>query len=122
MMAIEGKSPSRQFAELTQKVGRTYYARIDSPADKSARDRIVAIKADGIKQDLLGGEPITRKEITASGNGKKIGGIKLSTGKGWIAIRSSGTEDICKTYAESFVNEDHLSQLQADAKKVVADL
>lgn len=121
-MAIEEKSPSRQFAGLTQKVGHTYYARIDSPADKSARDRIAAIKADDIKQDLLGGEPIMRKEITASGNGEKIGGIKLSTGKGWIAIRPSGTEDVCKTYAESYVNEDHLSQLQLEAKKLVADL
>ncbi|MDR5730494.1 MAG: phosphoglucomutase, alpha-D-glucose phosphate-specific, partial [Terriglobia bacterium] len=93
-----------------------------SPANKSVRDRIAAVKTDDIKQDSLGGAPITRKETTASGNGAKIGGIKLSTDKGWIAIRPSGTEDIYKTYAESFVDEAHLSKLQLEAAKLVAQL
>jgi phosphoglucomutase len=122
MTAREGKPPSKQFADITQKAGRTYYARIDNPADKPLRDKIAAITTDSIKLDSLAGDPITRKETTASGNGAKIGGIKLSTGKGWIAMRPSGTEDIYKIYAESFVDEAHLAKLQDDGKKLVAAL
>jgi phosphoglucomutase len=122
MTARTGKPPSRQFADITKTAGRTYYARIDSPADKPLRNKIAAITTDSIKEDSLGGNPITRKETTASGNGAKIGGIKLTTDKGWVAMRPSGTEDIYKIYAESFVDEDHLSKLQQDAKKLVAGL
>jgi phosphoglucomutase len=122
MMARKGKPPSRQFADITKTVGRTYYARIDNPADSPLRDKIAAITTDSIKEDALAGSPITRKETNASGNGAKIGGIKLTTDKGWIAVRPSGTEDIYKIYAESFVDEEHLSELQQDAKKLVAGL
>jgi phosphoglucomutase len=33
------------------------------------------------------------------------------TENGWFAARPSGTEDIYKIYAESFVGDDHLKQL-----------
>jgi phosphoglucomutase len=122
MTAREGKPPSKQFAEITQTAGRTYYARIDSPADKPLRDKIAAVTTDSIKQTSLAGAPITRKETTASGNGAKIGGIKLSTDKGWIAMRPSGTEDIYKIYAESFVDADHLSKLQKEAAQIMTGL
>lgn len=122
MTAREGKPPSQQFTDIALTSGSTHYARIDNPADKPLRDKIAAIAVDSIKQDSLAGDPITRKEITASGNGAKIGGIKISTNNGWIAMRPSGTEDIYKIYAESFVDEDHLSKLQDNAKKIVAAL
>jgi len=122
MTAREGKPPSQQFADLTKTAGRTFYARIDNPANKPLRDKIAAITTDSIKQDSLAGSPITRKETNASGNGAKIGGIKLTTDKGWIAVRPSGTEDIYKIYAESFVDEDHLAKLQQSAKALVAGL
>jgi phosphoglucomutase len=122
MTAREAKPPSAQFADITQKAGRTYYARIDNPADQKLRDKIAAITPDSIKQDSLAGSAITRKETKASGNGAKIGGIKLSTEKGWIAMRPSGTEDIYKIYAESFVGEDHLSRLQKEAGEIVKTL
>ena len=122
MTAREGKPPSQQFADLTKTAGRTFYARIDNPANKPLRDKIAAITTDSIKQDSLAGSPITRKETNASGNGAKIGGIKLTTDKGWTAVRPSGTEDIYKIYAESFVDEDHLAKLQQSAKALVAGL
>jgi phosphoglucomutase len=119
MMAVEQQRPSAQFAGLTAELGHTYYARVDSPADKSLRGRIASVTADDVKLTSLAGAPLARKETTASGNGANIGGIKLSTGKGWIAIRPSGTEDIYKVYAESFVSEDHLSKLQSAAQELV---
>ena len=122
MTAREGTPPSTQFTGITQTAGRTYYARIDNPADKSLRDKIAAITPDSIEQTSLAGAPITRREITASGNGAKIGGIKLTTSKGWIAMRPSGTEDIYKIYAESFIDEKHLSELQRETAEIVTGL
>ena len=47
--------------------------------------------------------------------------MKVETENGWFAARPSGTENIYKIYAESFIGESHLSELQDEAKKVVND-
>ena len=60
--------------------------------------------------------------MTAPGNGAAIGGIKLVTANGWIAARPSGTEDIIKIYAESFVSADHLARLQTEAQAIIGKL
>jgi phosphoglucomutase len=67
----------------------------------------------------LAGEPILSRMTKAPGNGAPIGGLKVSTQNGWFAARPSGTEDIYKIYAESFVGEAHLATLQTEAKEVV---
>ena len=56
----------------------------------------------------------------APGDNEAIGGLKVVTRNGWFAARPSGTEDMYKIYAESFTNEDHLRQLQEEAKDLVA--
>ena len=48
--------------------------------------------------------------------------MKVVTDKGWFAARPSGTEDMCKVYAESFVSEDHLKQIQKEAQDIVASV
>jgi phosphoglucomutase len=117
--ARTGKSPSDYFAGLTEQLGQTFYARIDKPADKQMRAKLSNILVDTISNKTLAGEPISRKETSASGNGAAIGGIKLSTEKGWIAARPSGTENIYKIYAESFLSDDHLKALQIEAQKIL---
>ncbi|MBR4417171.1 MAG: hypothetical protein IKS67_10390, partial [Victivallales bacterium] len=37
---------------------------------------------------------------------------------GWCAVRPSGTENICKLYAESFVSPDHLKQIQIEGAAI----
>jgi phosphoglucomutase len=120
--ARTGKPPSDYFTGLTAKLGKTFYARIDSPANTELRAKLSGIKADIIALDTLGGEAILRKETEASGNGASIGGIKLATGKGWAAVRPSGTEDIYKIYAESFVSAAHLALLQGEIRQMVERL
>lgn len=120
--ARSGKPPSAYFAALTADLGKTFYARIDKAADEQLRTKISGVKAGSIALTTLGGAPVTRKEVTASGNGAAIGGIKLSTAKGWIAARPSGTEDIYKIYAESFVSEEHLKTLQTEGQQMVEQL
>jgi len=122
MMAVDQQPPSALFANLAVTLGLTYYGRADYPADQAFRDRLGNITSDDVTLTSLAGATIIRKETTASGNGARIGGIKLSTEKGWVAIRPSGTENIYKIYAESFDSQDHLATLQADAQAVVKAL
>ena len=44
----------------------------------------------------------------------------MTTENAWFAARPSGTEDVYKIYAESFRGEEHLKQVQAEAKEVVS--
>ena len=55
--------------------------------------------------DVLAGEKIVSIMTHAPGNNAAIGGVKVSTENGWFAARPSGTEDIYKIYAESFIGE-----------------
>ena len=68
----------------------------------------------------LAGEPITDKLTEAPGNGARIGGLKVTTENAWFAARPSGTEDVYKIYAESFLGPEHLAQVQAEARDVVS--
>ena len=68
----------------------------------------------------LAGEAITARLTHAPGNGAAIGGLKVTTENGWFAARPSGTEDVYKIYAESFLGADHLARIQADAREVVS--
>jgi phosphoglucomutase len=56
----------------------------------------------------------------APGNGAAIGGLKIVTENGWFAARPSGTEDVYKIYAESFLGEEHLRRIQQEAREIVA--
>jgi phosphoglucomutase len=67
----------------------------------------------------LAGEPVVDRLVAAPGNGAAIGGLKVTTENAWFAARPSGTEDVYKIYAESFRGDDHLAQVQAEAKRVV---
>ena len=70
--------------------------------------------------ETLAGEPIVAKLTRAPANDAPIGGLKVCTENGWFAARPSGTEDIYKIYAESFKGNDHLRQIQAEAREIVA--
>ena len=65
------------------------------------------------------GEPIVQILSHAPGNGQAIGGLKVMTANGWFAARPSGTEDIYKIYAESFIDEAHLQRLVQEAQVLV---
>ena len=69
---------------------------------------------------LTGGEPITARLTRAPGNDAEIGGLKVMTQNGWFAARPSGTEDVYKIYAESFLGEEHLQRIQEEAVAIVS--
>jgi phosphoglucomutase len=72
-----------------------------------------------IKQKDFSGEKIIDLLTKAPGNDAAIGGLKLTTQNGWFAVRPSGTEDIYKIYAESFLSKEHLKQMIEEAQRVV---
>ena len=41
------------------------------------------------------------------------------TENGWFAARPSGTEEIYKIYAESFLGDDHLQKIKEEAQAIV---
>jgi len=65
---------------------------------------------------------VTRILDRAPGNGQPIGGLKIVTENGWCAIRPSGTEDILKIYAESFIGPEHLESIFNQAREIVPSL
>ena len=118
--ATKGKSPSQLYGELTAKHGEPAYARVDAPATREEKAKLGALTPEAVTADTLAGEPIIAKLTEAPGNGAKIGGLKVVTDSAWFAARPSGTEDVYKIYAESFQGPEHLAQVQAEAKDVVA--
>ena len=118
--ATKGKSPSQLYGELTAKHGEPAYARVDAPATREEKAKLGALTPEAVTADTLAGEPIIAKLTEAPGNGAKIGGLKVVTDSAWFAARPSGTEDLYKIYAESFQGPEHLAQVQAEAKDVVA--
>ncbi|MFD1211733.1 phosphoglucomutase (alpha-D-glucose-1,6-bisphosphate-dependent) [Arthrobacter sp. GCM10027362] len=117
--AVTEKSPSELYAELTTKFGAPVYARIDAPATREQKAALAKLSAADVTATELAGEPITAKLTEAPGNGAPIGGLKVVTENAWFAARPSGTEDVYKIYAESFKGEEHLKQVQAEAKALV---
>jgi phosphoglucomutase len=73
-----------------------------------------------VKETELAGEKITGMLTTAPGNGAPLGGLKVMTQNGWFAARPSGTEDVYKIYAESFLGQDHLRRIQREAQEIVS--
>jgi len=116
ILAKTGKDPFQVYEELVAKLGRAWYKRIDLPASEREKNAIANLKPAQVPETHLAGDPIIAKLTNAPGNGEPIGGIKVITERGWFAIRPSGTEAICKLYAESFVSEAHLDQIIAEAR------
>ena len=103
-----------------EKFGAPVYARIDAPATGPQKAVLKKLSPEQITADTLAGEPITAKLTNAPGNDAAIGGLKVTTENGWFAARPSGTEEIYKIYAESFKGEEHLAQIQEEAKAIVS--
>ncbi|MZD03928.1 alpha-D-glucose phosphate-specific phosphoglucomutase [Streptomyces sp. SID5785] len=119
--AVTGKTPSVYYAELAARHGASgaAYARIDAKATKEQKARLARLTGDAITADTLAGEPVTARLSEAPGNGAAIGGVKVTTENAWFAARPSGTEDVYKIYAESFLGAEHLAQVQAEAQAIV---
>ena len=119
ILAVTGSTPSQRYGELAAKYGAPVYARVDAPANREQKARLAKLSPEQVTATELAGEPITAKLTAAPGNGAPLGGLKVTTANGWFAARPSGTEDVYKIYAESFLGPEHLAQVQEAAREVV---
>ena len=120
--AVTGKDPAQHYKEITDRYGESCYARIDAPASPERKAALARLSPDAVRADALAGDPISARLTKAPGNGAPIGGLKVVAEGGWFAARPSGTEDLCKIYAESFKGPDHLKRIQQEAQEIVASV
>ena len=120
IMAVEGKDPGQLYQGLTERFGAPVYERIDAPATPDQKAILSRLSPASITAKELAGDPIEAMMTTAPGNGAPLGGLKVTTARGWFAARPSGTENVYKIYAESFAGHDHLHRIQEEAKNIVS--
>ena len=116
-----GKDPGEIYRELTRELGDPVYERIDAPATPEQKAILEKLSPVDIHAKEVAGEKIEHILTTAPGDGKAIGGIKVIVKDGWFAARPSGTEEIYKIYAESFLGQDHLRKIQLEAQSIVSE-
>ncbi|MBO1420029.1 phosphoglucomutase (alpha-D-glucose-1,6-bisphosphate-dependent) [Streptomyces sp. FH025] len=120
--AVTGATPSAYYRGLTERHGDPVYARVDAPADREQKARLARLAPERVDARELAGEEITAVLAKAPGNGAAIGGLKVCTDNAWFAARPSGTEDVYKIYAESFLGADHLARVQEEARALVGEV
>ena len=116
-----GKDPGEIYSELTRELGDPVYERVDAPATPEQKAVLEKLSPVDIHATEVAGEPIEQILTAAPGDGNPIGGIKVIAKDGWFAARPSGTEEIYKIYAESFLGQDHLRKIEDEAQAIVCE-
>ena len=119
--ARTGRDPGEAYRALTQEFGEPVFERVDAPATKAQKQILKKLAPSQVKSKELAGEKITQVLSNAPGNDAPIDGLKVLTEHGWFAARPSGTEEIYKIYAESFLGKEHLSRLIDEAQALVSE-
>ena len=119
MTARTGRDPGEIYAGLERELGVSYADRVDAPATPSQKRMLSQLSPQQVHSEALAGEKITGILSHAPGNQAPIGGLKVMTENGWFAARPSGTENIYKIYAESFLSEQHLREIITQAQQIV---
>ena len=99
-------------------MGTPFYERLDAPATRLQKAILAKAGPEQLQLTQLAGEPVIAIETTAPGGGA-LGGVRVRTNNGWFAARPSGTEEVYKIYAESFLSRDHLQQIQREAQALI---
>jgi phosphoglucomutase len=120
MTARGGADPGEVYRGLVERFGDPVYRRVDVAATSAQKAALGKLSAEQVPAGELAGEPIVDVLTHAPGNDAPIGGLKVAAENGWFAARPSGTEDVYKTYAESFLGEEHLERILAEAEGIVA--
>ena len=119
ILAVTGRDPGEHYQELEERFGKAWYARKDAPVTPAGKAVLGNLSPEQVEAGQLAGDPITSKLTRAPFNDAPIGGLKVVTANGWFAARPSGTENVYKIYAESFISPEHLATIQLEAQAIV---
>jgi len=114
-----GRDPGIVYSELIKEFGEPIYERIEATATPEQKEKLKKLSASQIKSKTLAGEKINSILTNAPANNAPIEGVKVITENGWFAARPSGTENMYKIYAESFLDNDHLKNILNEAEDIV---
>jgi phosphoglucomutase len=114
-----GRDPGEIYRDLAKELGDPAYDRIDAPATAAQKDRLKQLSPEDVRTTELAGEKVRAILTRAPGNNASIGGLKVETENAWFAARPSGTENVYKVYAESFLGPDHLRRVIDEANAIV---
>lgn len=121
MTARMRRDPSEIYRELEERFGQSFYERVDAPATPDQKKCLAKLSPQSVSYTELAGETIEHIMTDAPGNGAPIDGLKVVAAHGWFAARPSGTENIYKIYAESFLGTEHLNRILLEAQTMVND-
>jgi len=116
-----GKDPGGIYRELTRDLGDPVYERIDVPATPAQKAVLEKLSPADIHVTEVASEPVQQVLVAAPGDGNPIGGVKVIAKEGWFAARPSGTEEVYKIYAESFLGQSHLRRIEEEAQIIVSE-
>ncbi|HXD08785.1 MAG TPA: hypothetical protein VN653_01880 [Anaerolineales bacterium] len=117
---MTGRDPGLHYRDLAAMFGAPVYQRIDAKANPAQKNVLKNLTPEDVQAEVLAGERVIARLTQAPGNGASIGGLKVVTENGWFAARPSGTEEVYKLYAESFVDEAHLKRILVEAQEIVS--
>jgi phosphoglucomutase len=117
--ARTGRDPGEAYRSLTRDLGEPFADRVEAAATPDQKEKLSKLDRSQVRITELAGERIEEVLTHAPGNGAAIGGVKVRSKNGWFAARPSGTENIYKIYAESFVDAGHLARILSDAQAIV---
>lgn len=98
------------YQKLTQTHGTPYYTRVDVPTDEQAKNKIKSFK----KEDLHDLTQVAGEKVLSV---RDTDGIKVYLQNSWFLVRPSGTENILKFYAETFISAEHLQHIIEEGRK-----
>ena len=116
-----GRDPDEIYHQLTGEFGEPAYDRVEAPANPDQKELLAKLSPEQLNLTELAGEKIQTVLTNAPGNGASIGGLKVVAESGWFAARPSGTENIYRIYAESFLGANHLRRILEEAQAIVDD-
>ncbi|MBP8308831.1 MAG: alpha-D-glucose phosphate-specific phosphoglucomutase [Burkholderiaceae bacterium] len=114
-----GRDPGVLYGELTDVLGCPVAERVEAPAGAAQKLRLATLTPRQVVSKQLAGEPIEQVVNRVGDAALPLGGIKVIARNGWFAARPSGTEDLYKIYAESFLGRSHLTCILEEGQALV---
>lgn len=122
LTARVGHDPAEHYRALSGVHGNPLARRWEFALDHDGRERLLALRPEDCRLERLGKDPVRCVRTRALGNDAPIGGLRIEGDRSWILVRPSGTERVCKIYAETEGDEADLETLHEAACEFLAGI